>query len=63
METCFIINGKGQLIINKLNIDVKVLIIIKGGCLRQPTPILFTGKSHGQSSLVGHSPGVSKSQT
>ena len=63
METCFIINGKGQLIKNKLNIDFKVLIIIKGGCLRQPTPIFLTGISPGQRSLVGHSPGVSKSQT
>ena len=29
----------------------------------QPTPIFLPGKSHGQRSLVGYSPGVAKSQT
>ena len=26
----------------------------------QPTPVFFPGKSHGERSLVGHSPGVAK---
>ena len=29
----------------------------------QPAPVFLPGESHGQSSLVGHSPGVAKSQT
>ena len=29
----------------------------------QPTPVFLPGKSHGQRSLAGHSPGVAKSQT
>ena len=29
----------------------------------QPTPIFLPGKSHGQRSLVGYSPGVAKGQT
>ena len=29
----------------------------------QPTPVFLPGESHGQRSLVGHSPGVTKSQT
>ena len=28
-----------------------------------PTPVFLPGESHGQRSLVGHSPGVTKSQT
>ena len=27
---------------------------------RQPTPVFFPGKSHGERSLVGHSPGIAK---